>query len=64
MRSQSPTRVKQTSGPPISARLARGSDRHGNFALEEGPDAPLSAQALAAHRRALDPHAPYNYSTV
>jgi hypothetical protein len=34
------------------------------LALQEGPDAPLSAQALAAHRRALDPHAPYNYSTV
>jgi ectoine hydroxylase-related dioxygenase (phytanoyl-CoA dioxygenase family) len=60
----SPAHVKQTSGPPISARLARGSDSHGNFVLEEGPDAPLSASALAAHHRALDPHAPYNYSTV
>lgn len=58
------TQVRQTSGPAITARLARGTDRFGHFALEEGPDAPLSPAALAAHRRALDPHAAYSYSTV
>ena len=56
--------VRQTSGPPISARLARGIDRHGNFTLEEGPDAPLSPKALAAHLAALQPHAAHGYSTV
>jgi ectoine hydroxylase-related dioxygenase (phytanoyl-CoA dioxygenase family) len=60
----SPTHVRQTSGPPISARLVRGSDKFGHFALEEGPDAPLSPRARAAHLRALSPHATTNYSTV
>jgi non-haem Fe2+, alpha-ketoglutarate-dependent halogenase len=58
------THVRQTSGPAISARLARGVDRFGHFALEEGPDATLSPAALAAHVRALSPHAAYGYSTV
>lgn len=58
------TDVRQTSGPAISARLARGVDRYGHFALEEGPDAPLSVQGLAAHLRALSPHSAYGYSTV
>jgi hypothetical protein len=58
------TRVRQTSGPPISARLARGRDAYGNFALEEGPDAPLSTKALGAHLAALRPHAAHGYSTV
>jgi non-heme Fe2+,alpha-ketoglutarate-dependent halogenase len=56
--------VKQTSGPPISARLVRGTDRYGHFALEEGPDAPLSPRARALHLKALTPHAATNYSTV
>jgi ectoine hydroxylase-related dioxygenase (phytanoyl-CoA dioxygenase family) len=60
----SPTHVRQTSGPPISARLVRGTDRYGHFALEEGPDAPLSARARALHLTALSPHAATNYSTV
>ncbi len=58
------TRVRQMSGPAISARLVRGFDRYGHFALEEGPDAALSPRALAAHLRALSPHAAYGYSTV
>jgi non-heme Fe2+,alpha-ketoglutarate-dependent halogenase len=58
------TSVRQTSGPAISARLARGVDRHGHFTLEEGPDATLSPAGLAAHERALAPHAAYGYSTV
>jgi non-haem Fe2+, alpha-ketoglutarate-dependent halogenase len=58
------TGVRQTSGPAISARLVRGSDRHRHFALETGPDAPLSPEGLAAHLRALSPHAAYGYSTV
>lgn len=58
------TSVRQTSGPPISARLARGIDRYGHFSLEDGPDAALSPEGLAAHLRALSPHAAYGYSTV
>jgi ectoine hydroxylase-related dioxygenase (phytanoyl-CoA dioxygenase family) len=58
------TSVRQTSGPAISARLARGVDRHGHFTLEDGPDAALSPAGLAAHLRALAPHAAYGYSTV
>jgi non-heme Fe2+,alpha-ketoglutarate-dependent halogenase len=58
------TVVRQTSGPAISARLARGTDRHGHFALEAGPDARLSPEGLAEHLRALSPHAAYGYSTV
>lgn len=59
-----PTRVRQLAGPPISARLARGVDRHGHFAHESGPEAVLSPAARALHRRALDPHASTGYSTV
>jgi non-haem Fe2+, alpha-ketoglutarate-dependent halogenase len=58
------TSVAQRGGPPISARLARGTDVHGNFELESGPDAPLSAGARAAHARALAPHAATGYATV
>jgi len=58
------TRVRQTSGPPITARLVRGSDSYGNFDLEGGPYAALSPEALAAHLRAMSPHAAYAYSTI
>lgn len=56
--------VAQRGGPTISARLARGSDRYGNFPLEIGPDSPLSPFALARHREALAPHEATGYSTV
>lgn len=56
--------VRQQAGPPITARLARGSDHHGNFALEDGPDAPLSPRARDLHVRALAPHAATAFSTV
>jgi non-heme Fe2+,alpha-ketoglutarate-dependent halogenase len=59
-----PTRVRQTKGPPITARLARGTDRFGHFRLEDDPPEPLSAAALAMHRAVLDPHAPYGYATT
>ena len=59
-----PTRTKQTSGPPITARLVRGSDAHGHFELEGGPYPALSSEALAAHMRALAPHAAHAYSTI
>lgn len=58
------TAVRQLSGPPISARLARGTDRHGNFRLESAPDLPLSPKARLEHERALAPHATTNFSTV
>lgn len=56
--------VRQLAGPPISARLLRGTDRFGHFHLEEGPDGPLSPAARAAHLAALAPHADTNFSTV
>lgn len=56
--------VRQLAGPPISARLARGTDRHGHFRLETPPDGPLSPNARAEHRRALDPHAATGFSTI
>ena len=59
-----PTRVRQTSGPPITARLVRGTDRLGHFELEGGPYPALSPDALAAHLRALAPHAATAYSTI
>jgi non-haem Fe2+, alpha-ketoglutarate-dependent halogenase len=58
------TAVRQLAGPPISARLLRGTDRFGHFHLEEGPDGPLSPAARAAHLAALAPHADTNFSTV
>jgi non-heme Fe2+,alpha-ketoglutarate-dependent halogenase len=58
------TAVRQLAGTPISARLARGADRYRHFALEAGPDAPLSPRARATHLEALAPHAASNYSTV
>ena len=59
-----PTCTKQTSGPPISARLVRGSDSFGHFELEGGPYRALSNEALEAHLRALAPHAAHAYSTI
>lgn len=56
--------VRQTGGPAISARLARGRDPYGHFTLEPGPDAPLSASARAAHVAALAPHELTGFSTV
>lgn len=58
------TRVRQQAGPPITARLARGHDEFGNFALEQGPDARLSEAARARHVAALAPHEASGYSTV
>lgn len=59
-----PTAVRQLAGPPISARLARGVDRHGHFPLETPPDGPLTVTAREKHVRALAPHAATQFSTV
>jgi hypothetical protein len=58
------TSVRQTGGPPISARVARGTDAFGHFALEDGPEGRIDDRALAAHRRALAPHESTGFSTV
>ncbi len=58
------TRVRQRAGTPITARLARGTDRFGHFRPEDGPDAPLSPTARANHLAALAPHAADDYATV
>lgn len=59
-----PTRIRQTKGPAMTARLARGTDLYGHFELEPDPPAALSPQALALHRAVLDPHAEFGYSTI
>jgi ectoine hydroxylase-related dioxygenase (phytanoyl-CoA dioxygenase family) len=59
-----PTGIRQTKGPAMTARLARGADRYGHFQLEPDPPAALSPEALALHRAVLDPHAAYGYSTI
>jgi len=59
-----PTSIKQLAGPPISARLTRGSDQYGHFALEAGPEAALSPTALAEHLKALSVHRDTGFSTV
>ncbi len=56
--------VVQRGGPPISARLARGTDWFGHFRLETGPDRPLSPRARARHRVALAPHERTGFATV
>lgn len=58
------TAVRQLAGPAITARLARGTDRHGHFDLETPPTRALSAEALAEHARVLAPHAAGGYATV
>jgi len=59
-----PTGIRQTKGPAMTARLARGADRHGHFQLEPDPPAALSPEAMALHRAVLDPHAEFGYSTI
>ncbi len=44
-----PTYVCQVAGGADSATLVRGTDRHGNFAHEQRPDADLSPAAVAHH---------------
>ena len=59
-----PAHVRQTEGPPMSAILVRGEDRHGNFVCDTPPSRELDATAIAAHDRAMTPHAAANYATA
>jgi len=59
-----PTSIRQTKGPAMTARLARGADHYNHFQLEPDPPAALSPEALALHRAVLDPHAEFGYSTI
>lgn len=52
-----PTYVRQTAGPRDWATLVRGVDRHGNFELEQRPDADMSAAAQAYHAAVVGGHA-------
>ncbi len=56
--------MRQTEGPPMSAILVRGEDRFGHFARDVPPDGELTSAAIAAHDRAMTPHAPSNYATA
>jgi len=59
-----PTSIRQTKGPAMTVRLARGADHYGHFQLEPDPPEALSPKALALHRAVLDPHAEFGYSTI
>jgi non-haem Fe2+, alpha-ketoglutarate-dependent halogenase len=52
-----PTYVRQVAGSHDSATLVRGEDRYHHFALEERPDADLSAAAIAHHAAITGAHA-------
>jgi ectoine hydroxylase-related dioxygenase (phytanoyl-CoA dioxygenase family) len=58
------TSVRQTEGPPMSAILVRGEDRFGHFTADQPPAGSLDAAAIAAHDRAMAPHAPFKYATA
>jgi len=59
-----PPRVRQTEGPAMSAMPVRGEDRHGHFRVDEAPAGSMSAAAIAAHDRAMAPHAAAGYATT
>ncbi len=59
-----PVHVRQTQGPPMSAILARGEDRFGHFIRDEPPTGELDEAAVAAHDKAMAPHAVSNYATA
>jgi ectoine hydroxylase-related dioxygenase (phytanoyl-CoA dioxygenase family) len=51
-----PTYVRQVAGSHDTATLVRGVDRHGNFELEQRPEADLSEAALAYHAAVTGVH--------
>jgi non-heme Fe2+,alpha-ketoglutarate-dependent halogenase len=51
-----PTYVRQVAGSHDWATLVRGVDRHGNFELEQRPDADMSDTALAYHEAVIGGH--------
>ncbi len=52
-----PTYVRQIAGTHDSATLVRGVDRHGNFEMEQRPEADMSPSALAHHAAITGAHA-------
>ncbi len=52
-----PTYVRQIAGSHDSATLVRGTDRHGNFELEQRPDFDMSPAAIAHHAAITGNHA-------
>ena len=60
-----PPYVRVKSGPPMTATLVRGEDRYGYFgSAQPRPKQDLDAAAVAAHRKALAPHAASDYATA
>jgi hypothetical protein len=51
-----PTYVRQVAGSHDWATLVRGVDRHGNFELEQRPDADMSESAQAYHAAVVGGH--------
>ena len=58
------THIRQTDGPSMSAILVRAEDNYGHFAPDRPPAGELDAAALAAHDRAMAPHASEGYATA
>lgn len=60
-----PPEVRVVDGPPMAATLVRGEDPCGHFApAPPRPVRDLDDAAIAAHRRALEPHARGYFSTA
>lgn len=56
--------MRQTAGPPMSAILVRGCDDHRNFVMDMPPAGNMDRPAIAAHARAMAPHAAAGYATA
>ena len=60
-----PPEVRVVDGPPMAATLVRGEDPCGHFApAPPRPVSDLDDAAIAAHHRALEPHARGHFSTA
>ncbi|MDH3691170.1 MAG: phytanoyl-CoA dioxygenase family protein, partial [Gammaproteobacteria bacterium] len=59
-----PTSVRQTGGPPLTAMLVRGEDRHGHFELERSPNRDLDPEAVSFFEQTMERHRATKFSTV
>ena len=59
-----PAHVRQTGGPGLSAIPVRGKDTWRNFVRDTPPDGSFTAHSIAAHARAMAPHAASGYATA
>ena len=59
-----PAHARQTAGPALSAIPARGRDSWRHFVRDTPPDGSFTAHSIAAHARAMAPHAASGYATA